>query len=223
MDRPVLPWGAPHAERADAARNRRHLLATARQMLAEQDPDKLTMDALAERAGLGKGTVFRRFGTRAGIFAALLDDDERALQQQVLAGAPPLGPGAAPLDRLIAYGRARTGFLIAHRDIARATLDGHQPIPGRSQSPLSQLHIRVLLGQMNLDRRRPRHASRPAHRRPGRPPAALPVCVRTHRSLPRHRRTDRAELAGPSAARMPTVIPPVTTAADGLLAGRGQQ
>ena len=151
MDRPVLPWGAPHAERADAARNRRHLLATARQMLAEQDPDKLTMDALAERAGLGKGTVFRRFGTRAGIFAALLDDDERAFQQQVLAGAPPLGPGAAPLDRLIAYGRARTGFLIAHRDIARATLDGHQPIPGRSQSPLSQLHIRVLLGQMNLD------------------------------------------------------------------------
>jgi polyketide synthase 12 len=145
-----LPWGAPHAERADAARNRRHLLATARQMLAEQGPDKLTMDALAERAGLGKGTVFRRFGTRAGIFAALLDDDERAFQQQVLAGPPPLGPGAAPLDRLIAYGRARTGFLIAHRDIARATLDGHQPIPGRSQSPLSQLHIRVLLGQMNL-------------------------------------------------------------------------
>ena len=150
MDRPIVPWGAPHAERADAARNRRHLLATARQMLAEQGPGQLTMDALAERAGLGKGTVFRRFGTRAGIFAALLDDDERAFQQQVLAGPPPLGPGAAPLDRLIAYGRARTGFLIAHRDIARATLDGHQPIPGRSQSPLSRLHIRVLLGQLNL-------------------------------------------------------------------------
>jgi AcrR family transcriptional regulator len=150
VDRPIVPWGAPHAERADAARNRRHLLATARQMLAEQGPGQLTMDALAERAGLGKGTVFRRFGTRAGIFAALLDDDERAFQQQVLAGPPPLGPSAPPLDRLIAYGRARTGFLIAHRDIARATLDGHQPIPGRSQSPLSQLHIRVLLGQMNL-------------------------------------------------------------------------
>ncbi len=150
MDRPIVPWGAPPAERADAARNRRHLLATARQMLAEQGPGQLTMDALAERAGLGKGTVFRRFGTRAGIFAALLDDDERAFQQQVLAGPPPLGPGAGPLDRLIAYGRARTGFLIAHRDIARATLDGHQPSPGRSQSPLSQLHIRVLLGQMNL-------------------------------------------------------------------------
>ena len=150
MDQPVLPWGAPRAERADAARNRRHLLATARQMLAEQGPDTLTMDALAERAALGKGTVFRRFGTRAGIFAALLDDDERAFQEQVLAGPPPLGPGAPPLDRLIAYGRARTGFLIAHCEIARATLDGHQPIPARPQSPLSQMHIRVLLGQLAL-------------------------------------------------------------------------
>jgi polyketide synthase 12 len=150
VDQPVLSWAAPRAERADAARNRRHLLATAREMLAEQGADKLTMDALAERAGLGKGTVFRRFGTRAGIFAALLDDDERAFQEQVLCGPPPLGPGAAALDRLIAYGRARTGFLTAHRDIARAALDGHQPIPAGSQTPLSQLHIRILLGQMDL-------------------------------------------------------------------------
>ena len=147
----MVSWGAPYAERADAARNRRHLLATAREILTEQGADKLTMDGLAERAGLGKGTVFRRFGTRAGIFAALLDDDERAFQQQVLAGPPPLGPGAAPLDRLIAYGAARTCFLIEHCDIARATLDGHQPIPAGAQSPLSQTHIRMLLRQMSLD------------------------------------------------------------------------
>jgi AcrR family transcriptional regulator len=150
MDRPVLPVGAPHAERADAVRNRRHLLATAREMLAGQDADALTMDALAQRAGLGKGTVFRRFGTRAGIFQALLDDDERAFQEQVLSGPPPLGPGAPPLDRLIAYGRARIGFLIERREIARAALDGSQPIPAGSQTPLSQTHIRILLGQIPL-------------------------------------------------------------------------
>ena len=150
MNEPVVTWGAPRAERADAARNRRHLLATARQMLAEHGPNTLTMDGLAERAGLGKGTVFRRFGTRAGIFAALLDDDEQAFQRQVLSGPPPLGPGAPPLERLIAYGRARTGFLIAHGDIARAALDGYQPIPAGSQSPISQLHIRMLLGQLDL-------------------------------------------------------------------------
>jgi AcrR family transcriptional regulator len=131
-------------------RNRRHLLATAREMLAQQGADKLTMDGLAERAGLGKGTVFRRFSTRAGIFQALLDDDERAFQEQVLSGPPPLGPGAPPVDRLIAYGRARVGFLIEHRDIARATLDGSQPVPEGSQTPISRLHIRMLLGQMPL-------------------------------------------------------------------------
>ena len=151
MDRSVLPLGAPRAERADAVRNRRHLLATARQMLAVQGADHLTMDGLAERAGLGKGTVFRRFGTRAGIFQALLDDDERAFQEQVFSGPPPLGPGAAPLDRLIAYGRARVGFLIGHREIARAALDGSQPVPAGSQTPISQIHIRMLLGQMDLD------------------------------------------------------------------------
>ena len=142
--------GAPPVERADAARNRQHLLATAREMLAEQGADTLTMDGLAERAGLGKGTVFRRFGTRAGIFRALLDDVEREFQEQVLSGPPPLGPGAPPLDRLVAYGQARVAFLIEYAGIARASLDGGQPIPAGSNTPLSQLHIRVLLGQLDL-------------------------------------------------------------------------
>jgi polyketide synthase 12 len=142
--------GAPRVERADAVRNRLHLLATAREMLAEQGTDKLTMDGLAERAGLGKGTVFRRFGTRAGIFEALMEDEERAFQEQVLSGPPPLGPGAEPLDRLIAYGRARVAFMIEHREITRAGLDGRQPVPTGSKATLSRMHIRMLLGQIHL-------------------------------------------------------------------------
>jgi polyketide synthase 12 len=147
---PLLPVEPSHPERADAARNRRHLLATAREMLAEQGADRLTMDALAERAGLGKGTVFRRFGTRAGIFQALLDDDERGFQQEVLSGPPPLGPGAPPLDRLIAYGRARTGFLVGLCEIARAALDGKEPVPAGRESPISRVHIRYLLQEAQL-------------------------------------------------------------------------
>jgi len=150
MNHTGLTLGPVPPERADAARNRRHLLATAREMLAEQGADRLTMDALAERAGLGKGTVFRRFGTRAGIFAALLDDDERAFQEQVLSGPPPLGPGAPPVDRLIAYGRARTGFLVGHREIARAALDGKEPVPAGRQTPISRVHIRYLLQEARL-------------------------------------------------------------------------
>ena len=152
MERPVLPLAAPRAERADAARNRRHLLATAREMLAGPcGVDGLTMDGLAERASLGKGTVFRRFGTRAGIFQALLDDDERAFQERVMSGPPPLGPGADPVERLVAYGRARIAFMLAHREIARAALDGSQSVPIGSETPLSRVHIRMLLTQLRLD------------------------------------------------------------------------
>ncbi|WBB68587.1 TetR/AcrR family transcriptional regulator [Micromonospora sp. WMMD812] len=145
-----MSGGTGPTERADAARNRRHLITTAREMLTELGPDQLTMDALAERSGLGKGTVFRRFGTRAGIFQALLDDGERAFQEQVLAGPPPLGPGAPAPDRLIAYGQARIHFLADYYEIARSALDGRQPIPAGSQTPMSQTHIRVLLAQIDL-------------------------------------------------------------------------
>jgi AcrR family transcriptional regulator len=145
-----LTWQAPQAERADAARNRQHLIATAREMLAEAGPDRLTMDALAERSGLGKGTVFRRFGTRSGIFWALLDEAERGFQEEVLAGPPPLGPGAPPLDRLIAFGEARVRFLMDNRDIGRAALDGRQANPAGPQTSLSQAHIRMLLGHLDL-------------------------------------------------------------------------
>jgi AcrR family transcriptional regulator len=150
MDQAALTLGPPRPERADAARNRRVLLATAREMLTEHGADKITMDGLAERAGLGKGTVFRRFGTRAGIFQALLDDDERDFQERVLSGPPPLGPGTAPLDRLVAYGQARIEFLTVHREIARAALDGSQPVPVGSQTPMSLIHIRYLLQAMRL-------------------------------------------------------------------------
>jgi polyketide synthase 12 len=139
-----MHFGKPRAERADAVRNREHLLRTARQMIAEEGVDKVTMDGLAERACLGKGTVFRRFGTRAGIFRALLDADERAFQEHAMSGPPPLGPGAAPVDRLIAYGRARVDFLMEHHAIVRACFDRSRPMIMGDPS-MTQLHIRVLL------------------------------------------------------------------------------
>ncbi|WP_256356358.1 TetR/AcrR family transcriptional regulator [Streptomyces sp. PKU-EA00015] len=122
------------------------MLATARAMVAELGVEKVTMDGLAERSGLGKGTVYRRFGTRAGIFHALLDEDEHAFQEQVPSGPPPLGPGAAPVDRLIAYGRARPAHLAGHLAIVRASLDRNQPVPAGAAATLTRMHIRMLLG-----------------------------------------------------------------------------
>lgn len=146
MNVPLVPLGQPHAERADAARNREHLLKVAREMVAEAGAENVTMDCLAERACLGKGTVFRRFGTRAGIFRALLDADEVLFQDEVMRGPAPLGPGAGPVPRLVAYGRARITFLLDHFAIARATIDrnGSVPIGGPE---FTRFHIRMLLGQ----------------------------------------------------------------------------
>lgn len=138
-------------ERADAARNREVLIAAAREMLTEMGADEITMDALAERSGLGKGTVFRRFGTRAGIFMALLDAGERGFQKRVLEGPPPLGPGAEPLDRLIAFGWARLQFLAENGEIARAALDGRKPVPFGPPAMMTQRHLRMLLRKLGVD------------------------------------------------------------------------
>ncbi|EUA33870.1 bacterial regulatory s, tetR family protein [Mycobacterium xenopi 3993] len=84
---------APY-ERGDAARNRALLLDAARRLIGERGAEAVTTDDIAAAAGVGKGTVFRRFGSRAGLMMALLDDDERHLQQAFLFGPPPLGPDA---------------------------------------------------------------------------------------------------------------------------------
>src|ERR671923_2506063 len=86
--------GAPRRERADAARNRRRVLAAARRLFAERGVANVTMEEVARAAGVGKGTVFHRFGDRAGLALALLDDRERELQEAILHGPPPVGPGA---------------------------------------------------------------------------------------------------------------------------------
>lgn len=80
--------------RADAARNRARLLEAAERLVAEHGAGALTMEAVAAAACVGKGTVFRRFGDRTGLLAALLDHSERKFQAALLSGPPPLGPGA---------------------------------------------------------------------------------------------------------------------------------
>jgi AcrR family transcriptional regulator len=99
----IQPQGS---ERADAARNRERILAAAERLFAERGAHATTMDAIATEAGVGKGTLFRRFGDRASLMFALLDQTETAFQEAILRGPPPLGPGAPAADRLTAFGQA---------------------------------------------------------------------------------------------------------------------
>jgi AcrR family transcriptional regulator len=109
----------PPRERADAARNRAAVLAAASALFAEQGVAAVSMDQVAAAAGVGKGTLFRRFGDKAGLAAALLDAREAALQEAILRGPPPLGPGAPAADRLAAFADAYLSYLLAHLDLVR--------------------------------------------------------------------------------------------------------
>lgn len=98
-----LPIVGERRERADAAANRVRILDATRLVLAERGAEGITLDAVAERAGVGKGTVFRRFGDRSGLFQALLDEHLRVFQDAFMFGPPPLGPGAPPKERLAVF------------------------------------------------------------------------------------------------------------------------
>ena len=86
--------------RADAARNQELILAAAERVIAEAGAAGVTIAAVAEAAGVGNATVIRRFGGKAGLLGALLGEHERRLQEEIIRGRPPLGPGAPPLERI---------------------------------------------------------------------------------------------------------------------------
>jgi AcrR family transcriptional regulator len=92
-----------HRERADAARNRRAILAATERLLEAHHPRDISMEQVATAAGVGKGTVFHRFGSRTGLMVALMVERARALEDAVTTGPPPLGPGAPDRDRLLAF------------------------------------------------------------------------------------------------------------------------
>ncbi|MFI1388199.1 TetR/AcrR family transcriptional regulator [Streptomyces griseoaurantiacus] len=112
--------GQAPVERADAARNRRRILDAASRLLAEQGPEAVTMNAVAAAAGMGVGTVYRRFGDVATLLLALLDHREQQFQEAFLDGPAPLGPGAPPADRLRAFLYALTDHIAAHRTVMLA-------------------------------------------------------------------------------------------------------
>jgi AcrR family transcriptional regulator len=131
-------------ERGDAARNRALLLDAARRLIAERGPDAVTMDEIATAAGVGKGTLFRRFGSRAALMMVLLDEDERASQRAFMFGPGPLGPDSPPLERLLAFGRERLRFVQTHQALLSDAARDPQMRYGAPAMVL-RTHVRVLL------------------------------------------------------------------------------
>ena len=108
-------------ERADAARNRQAILAAASTLFdTADDPLTVTMDDVAAAAGVGKGTLFRRFGDRTGLLRAVFDTRIAGLMDAIVGGLPPLGPATPPRERLLALLDAMVEFKLDNRKITRA-------------------------------------------------------------------------------------------------------
>ena len=118
---PTAKQAGARPERADAARNRARILEAARSLFAERGVREVSLEEVARAAGVGKATLFRRFGDRGALFLALLDEHERELQDAVLRGEPPLGPGAPPRARLLAFLDALLRLSLEHRELLLAS------------------------------------------------------------------------------------------------------
>jgi AcrR family transcriptional regulator len=144
-----LAHARPGRERADAARNRARVLAAAERLFAEGVGREVTMEQIAAAAGVGKGTLYRRYPDVASIAQALLDEHERALQEALLGGPPPLGPGAPPAERLAAFYRGMVELLERHGHVALAGETGEQRYRTGAYGAWT-LHVEALLSEAGL-------------------------------------------------------------------------
>jgi AcrR family transcriptional regulator len=139
----------PQPSRSDALKNRALLLDTARRLFAEQGVEAVPMSAIAEAAGVGKGTLYRHFPNKTSLCEALLDDQQRDLQDRTL-------------HRLRTHTDARENLDWFMREVLLFIVN-NQPFleVGVSQTVMDSLElpahrwwrqtIRGLLGQMQLD------------------------------------------------------------------------
>src|SRR5215217_2994320 len=97
MARQLQPTHEPNARllRADAERNRERILTAAREVFAERGLDA-PFEAIAQRAGVGQATLYRRFPRRQDLIVACF--------------APKLAEYAAAVEEALAATDAWTGF-----------------------------------------------------------------------------------------------------------------
>ena len=116
------------------------MLAAADALFAASDvPGSVTMDAIAAAAGVGKGTLFRAFGSRDGLLDALWTAKIANLRGEIESGAPPFETEAPAQKQLVAFLDVILTFKLENRHLIRARELG----TGLLQSP----HYKWMHGQ----------------------------------------------------------------------------
>jgi AcrR family transcriptional regulator len=88
----------PKRERRDSVENRARLLAVAKVLFAAQGVEATTMQAVAQAAGVGQGTLYRHFAEKGALCHAMIKEDLVAFRERV--GALLDDPATPPLERL---------------------------------------------------------------------------------------------------------------------------
>jgi AcrR family transcriptional regulator len=138
--------------RSDAARNRDAVLAAAQRLVDRDGAAAVRIGDVAQAAGVGAGTIYRGFGSKRDLLLALVDERERRIQDALLRGAPPLGPGAPPAERLVAFVDALHAHVLAQREVL-AVADEGSPVSrfATGSHAAWRQHVAMLLAQLHPD------------------------------------------------------------------------
>jgi AcrR family transcriptional regulator len=82
--------------------------------------EAISMEDIARAAGVGKGTIFRRFGDRSNLIRPVYADRIAVLRSQIEAGGEPLGPSTPPVERIEAIIDAIAQVKLANAKIMMA-------------------------------------------------------------------------------------------------------
>jgi AcrR family transcriptional regulator len=107
--------GTLRKPRSDAVRNRERVLESAKAVFSAGGPDA-SLEAVAKRAGVGIGTLYRHFPTREALFEAVY----RREVEQLAALAEQLKGDVAPVDALRRWLRSNVEFVATKKGMSAA-------------------------------------------------------------------------------------------------------
>jgi AcrR family transcriptional regulator len=103
--------------RADARRNYEKLVAAARELFTEQGA-AASLESVAERAGVGIGTLYRHFPTRQALLEAVYADEVEAIAESARSFTD-----REPWDALVEWVHEYVGFAATKRALMEALLE----------------------------------------------------------------------------------------------------
>lgn len=143
----------PGVERRDVTRNRQKIVEAARALFSERGVTNVSMEDVSNEAGVGKGTLYRRFPNKGLLCQALLDEPTREFQRETLRALG--GSGREPLEKLGYFLDRLVGFIEENLDLLYG---GNEPLCGadrlaRFTHPAFDWHRWTVLGLLRAAER----------------------------------------------------------------------